>query len=177
MSVNLHNSETGLGAIPIRNRRLFGVTVCLGTQLNPQEEPRNMEKRSMDRTHDAAVTNANQSKQQIHQFNEELRERYNNEEHHPYSPRHGRIGIRRARTGGTANAAPAGASSIDATVSQLRAQGLQVIVNRVGTAPLDQCTVNAVRPGQTFSRTDSGVPGDHLVTTVTNKTVYVDVVC
>jgi hypothetical protein len=78
---------------------------------------------------------------------------------------------------GTANAAPAGASSVDATVSQLRAQGFQVIVNRVGTAPLDQCTVNAVRPGQTFSRTDSGVPGDHLVTTVTNNTVYVDVVC
>jgi hypothetical protein len=78
---------------------------------------------------------------------------------------------------GTANAAPAGASSVDATVSQLRAQGFQVIVNRVGTAPLEQCTVNAVRPGQTFSRTDSGVPGDALVTTVTNKTVYVDVVC
>ena len=80
---------------------------------------------------------------------------------------------------GTANAAPAGASSVDATVSQLRAQGFQVIVNRVGTAPVDQCTVNAVRPGQTFSRTDSGVAGagDDLVTTVTNKTVYVDVVC
>ena len=80
---------------------------------------------------------------------------------------------------GTANAAPAGASSVDATVSQLRAQGFQVIVNRVGTAPVDQCTVNAVRPGQTFSRTDSGVAGagDDLVTTVTNKTVYIDVVC
>ena len=33
--------------------------------------------------------------------------------------------------------------------------------------------------GQTFSRTDYGVPGaqDDLVTTVTNKTVYVDVTC
>jgi hypothetical protein len=52
-------------------------------------------------------------------------------------------------------------------------------VDRVGTAQIDQCTIDAVRPGQTFSRTDSGVPGaaDDLVTTVTNKTVYVDVSC
>jgi phosphohistidine phosphatase len=34
-------------------------------------------------------------------------------------------------------------------------------------------------PGQTFSRTDSGVPGagNDVITTVTNKTVYVDVKC
>jgi hypothetical protein len=80
---------------------------------------------------------------------------------------------------GGVNAAPSGPSSVDATVSQLRSQGFHVIVNRVGTAPLDQCTVSAVRPGQTYSRTDSGVPGagNDVVTTVTNKTVYVDVAC
>ncbi len=80
---------------------------------------------------------------------------------------------------GTANAAPSGPSSVDQTVSQLRSQGYQVIVNRVGTAPVDRCTISAVRPGQTFSRTDSGAPGaqDDIVTTVTNKTVYVDVAC
>ena len=80
---------------------------------------------------------------------------------------------------GTANAAPAGPSSVDATISQLRAQGYQVIVNRIGTGAVDHCTVSAVRPGQTFSRTDSGAPraDDDLVTTVTNKTVYVDVAC
>ena len=68
---------------------------------------------------------------------------------------------------------------MDQTVSQLRSQGYQVIVNRVGTAPVDRCTISAVRPGQTFSRTDSGAPGaqDDIVTTVTNKTVYVDVAC
>jgi len=79
---------------------------------------------------------------------------------------------------GTATAAPSGPSPVDATVSQLQAQGFQVIVNRVDTAAVD-CTLSAVRPGQTFSRTDSGVPGagDDLVTTVTNKTVYVDVTC
>ena len=80
---------------------------------------------------------------------------------------------------GIANAAPSGSPSVNATVSQLRAQGFEVIVNRIGTAPADQCTLDAVRPGQTFSRTDTGVPGagDDLVTTVTNKTVYVDVSC
>lgn len=81
----------------------------------------------------------------------------------------------------TANAAPAGPSTVDATITQLRAQGYDVIVNRVGTAPTEQCTISAVRPGQTFSRTDtgSGQPGawDELVTTVTSNTVYVDIVC
>jgi hypothetical protein len=81
----------------------------------------------------------------------------------------------------TANAAPAGPSSVDATIDHLRAEGFEVIVNRVGTAPLEQCTVSAVRPGQTFSRTDSGSgkPGswDDLVTTVTSKTVYLDMAC
>jgi hypothetical protein len=80
-----------------------------------------------------------------------------------------------------ANAAPAGPSSVDATIDQLRAQGLEVVVNRTGTAPLEQCTINAVRPGQTFSRSDtgSGLPGswDDIVTTVTSKSVYLDLTC
>jgi hypothetical protein len=80
-----------------------------------------------------------------------------------------------------ANAAPAGPSSVDTIINQLREQGFEVIVNRTGTAALEQCTINAVRPGQTFSRSDtgSGLPGSafDIVTTVTGKTVYVDVVC
>jgi hypothetical protein len=81
----------------------------------------------------------------------------------------------------TAGAAPSGASDVDTTVNQLRAKGFDVIVNRTGTAALEQCTVSAVRPGQTFSRSDtgSGQPGSafDIVTTVTGKTVYVDIVC
>jgi hypothetical protein len=44
---------------------------------------------------------------------------------------------------------------------------------------VDKCIATAVRPGQTFSRTDSGAPGasDGLVTTVMAKTVFVDVAC
>jgi hypothetical protein len=79
----------------------------------------------------------------------------------------------------SAAAAPSGPSPVDATISQLRAQGFNVIVSRVDSAAVGQCALTAVRPGQTFSRTDSGAPGadDDLVTTVTNKTVYVDVAC
>jgi hypothetical protein len=76
-----------------------------------------------------------------------------------------------------AQAAPSGPSNAEQTISQLQAQGYNVIVNRIGSAPLDQATVFAVRPGQTFSRTDSGAPGagNDVVTTVTGRTVYVDV--
>ena len=78
----------------------------------------------------------------------------------------------------TANAAPAGPSSIDVTIDQLRVQGFDVIVNRIGTAPIEECTVSAVRPGQLYSRSDSSVPGaDGPVTTVLGKTVYVDIIC
>jgi hypothetical protein len=81
----------------------------------------------------------------------------------------------------TASAAPAGPSDADTTINQLRARGFDVIVNRTGTGVLEQCTVSAVRPGQTFSRRDtgSGQPGSafDIVTTVAGKTVYVDVVC
>ena len=80
---------------------------------------------------------------------------------------------------GATNAAPAGPGLVENTVSQLQGDGYQVIVNKVGTASLSNCTISAVRPGQTYSRTDSGAPGaqDDLVTTVTDKTVYVDVAC
>ena len=60
---------------------------------------------------------------------------------------------------GAANAAPSGPTTAAQTVNNLQAQGFRVIVNKVGTAPLEQCVVSAVRPGQTYSRMDSGAPG------------------
>ena len=57
---------------------------------------------------------------------------------------------------GAAAAAPSGAIDASQAVGQLQARGFDVIVNKIGTAPLDQCVVSAVRPGQTFSRMDSG---------------------
>ena len=74
-----------------------------------------------------------------------------------------------------AGAAPTGPGNAQDTINQLQADGYNVIVNRVGGTPLDQATVVSVRPGQTYSRTDSGTPGDSFATTVTGKTVYVDV--
>ncbi len=80
---------------------------------------------------------------------------------------------------GVANAAPSGPESASQTVSTLQAHGFHVILNKTGTAPLDSCVANGVRPGPTFARVDSGAPGagSSIVTTVTSKTVYVDVVC
>ncbi len=72
-------------------------------------------------------------------------------------------------------AAPTGPGNAQETINDLKADGYNVIVNRIGGTPLADATVVAVRPGQTYSRTDSGNPGDSLATTVTNKTVYVDV--
>ena len=74
-----------------------------------------------------------------------------------------------------ADAAPTGPGNAQETINQLHADGYNVVVNRIGTTPLDQATVVAVRPGQTYSRTDSGTPGDSFGTTITGKTVYVDV--
>ena len=75
-----------------------------------------------------------------------------------------------------AAAAPTGPSQVDDTVRTLEAGGYNVIINRSGAAPLSQCTVNAVRPGQTHSTTDSR-GGSSINTTITSKTVYVDVAC
>jgi hypothetical protein len=56
-----------------------------------------------------------------------------------------------------------------------------VIVNKTGNAPLERCAVSGVRPGQTFQRMESEVPGPlgHMgvTTIVTGKTVYLDVAC
>jgi hypothetical protein len=91
----------------------------------------------------------------------------------------GAIAVTALGLAGAANAAPSGPTTASQTVANLQAQGFDVILNKIGTAPLDQCVVSAVRPGQTYSRMDSGVPGamDDIVTTVTSKTVYVDVAC
>ena len=57
-------------------------------------------------------------------------------------------------------------------IAELEAKGLHVIVNRIGSAPLDEATVVAIREGQTYSRTDRSGPGDDLTTRVINKTVF-----
>ncbi|OBF27718.1 hypothetical protein A5724_29320 [Mycobacterium sp. ACS1612] len=75
-----------------------------------------------------------------------------------------------------AAAAPSGPTTVDQTVRTLEASGYHVIVNRTGAAPLSQCSVSGVRPGQTHSTADSR-GGSSINTTITSKTVYVDVAC
>jgi hypothetical protein len=75
-----------------------------------------------------------------------------------------------------ATAAPTGPSQVDDTVRTLEASGYNVIINRTGAAPLSECTVSGVRPGQTHSTNDSR-GGGSINTTVTSQTVYVDVAC
>ena len=72
-------------------------------------------------------------------------------------------------------AAPTGPGNAQNTISELEAQGYRVIANRIGSAPLEQASVVAVRSGQTYSRTDHSGPGDDLSTKLLGKTVYVDV--
>ena len=75
---------------------------------------------------------------------------------------------------GPAGAAPSGPGNAQDTINQLQADGYNVIVNDVGSTPLDQDTVVAVRPGQTHETNDSR-GGGSIKTTVTSETVYVDV--
>ena len=94
-----------------------------------------------------------------------------------------KLGIGTALVGGLATAviglaapavaAPSGPGSAQDTISELQAQGYKVIVNRVGTTPLDQATVVSVRPGQTYAGVDA--TGGDYVATVAEKTIYVDV--
>jgi hypothetical protein len=75
-----------------------------------------------------------------------------------------------------AMAAPSGAGSAQDTINTLQAHGYRVILNKVGSAPLDQCTVASVRPGRqiTEPRTlSSGNLEEHVLYT----TVYVEANC
>jgi hypothetical protein len=87
-------------------------------------------------------------------------------------------------TAAVAGAAPSGVGTADQTINNLRSEGYNVIVNRTGTGSIDKCSVAEVRPGQTYSRTDSGVPGNllgtpgpNIATTITNQTAYVTLSC
>ncbi|BBY82619.1 hypothetical protein MPUL_37770 [Mycolicibacterium pulveris] len=75
-----------------------------------------------------------------------------------------------------AQAAPTGPGSAEDTIRRLETEGNRVIVNRVGAAPLSQCTVTSVTAGQDV--TDRDPVGDTgSVERVRYSTVYVTVSC
>lgn len=79
-------------------------------------------------------------------------------------------------TADRAQAAPAGSKSVQDTIEQLESTGYKVILNRVGSARLDQCTVGAVRPGRDVTELRQNAR-DQTVERVLYTTVYVDAVC
>lgn len=89
-----------------------------------------------------------------------------------------------------AMAGPVGTASADdsaqTTISQLQQQGYTVNIDRVGTAPIEQCVVTSVRNPQTITRwlpyTGPGRgkyegSGGFLIPVVTSQTISVSLDC
>jgi hypothetical protein len=76
-------------------------------------------------------------------------------------------------------ASPAGAESAAITIGQLEAQGFDVKVDRVGSAPLNQCEVVDVRnPRERTELVRVGGRGDRdLVPVVVKRTITVSLDC
>ena len=79
-------------------------------------------------------------------------------------------------------AAPAGIASADSalqTIGQLEADGYTVNIDRVGSAPLEDCVVTSVRNPNTITRFERVTRGDHsvLVPVVVSRTINVSLYC
>ncbi|ULE31346.1 hypothetical protein [Mycobacterium sp. IDR2000157661] len=67
------------------------------------------------------------------------------------------------------------AESAELTIAQLEAQGFDVKVNRVGSAPLDECLVTDIRNAR--ERTEFVRRGDDLIQVVADRSITVTVDC
>ncbi|KAB7760837.1 hypothetical protein [Mycolicibacterium mucogenicum] len=79
-----------------------------------------------------------------------------------------------------APAAPAAAESAIVTIGQLEAEGFHVNVDRVGSAPLDQCVVTSVRNPQEQTRlirVDGPGNRDQIIRVVVRRTITVSLDC
>lgn len=83
-----------------------------------------------------------------------------------------------------APAAPAYADSAVETIGLLEAEGFYVNIDRVGSAPLDQCTVTSIRNPQTQTRLirverlgKNGTKDFDLVPVVVRRTITVSLDC
>jgi hypothetical protein len=74
-----------------------------------------------------------------------------------------------------AQAAPSGIGSAQDTVNELEDNGFRVVLNKMGTGPLDHCTVDSVRPGETVIRPVQN--GSALVNQIVYQTVYLTAKC
>jgi hypothetical protein len=74
--------------------------------------------------------------------------------------------------------APAGLASAeqaDLTIATLEAQGFDVKVNRIGSAPLNECVVTDIRNPR--EQTKLGRRGDDLIEVVDRRTITVTADC
>jgi hypothetical protein len=74
-----------------------------------------------------------------------------------------------------AQAAPSGIGSAQDTVNELEDNGFKVVLNKKGAGPLDHCTVDSVRPGETVTRSVQN--GGELVNQIVYQTVYLTAKC
>jgi len=77
-------------------------------------------------------------------------------------------------------ASPAHAESAIVAIGQLEAQGFDVKIDRIGSAPLDQCVVTSVRNPRNQTQVveiDRGRGRDILVPIVVNRTITVSLNC
>ncbi|MGX9787659.1 hypothetical protein [Mycobacterium sp. MMS18-G62] len=74
-----------------------------------------------------------------------------------------------------ANAAPSGVGSAQDTVNELENNGYKVVLNKLGTGPLDHCTVDSVRPGEMVSH--AAAAGGEFVSRIVYQTVYLTAKC
>jgi hypothetical protein len=74
-----------------------------------------------------------------------------------------------------AQAAPSGIGSAQDTVNELEDNGFKVVLNKMGAGPLDHCTVDSVRPGETVTRPVQS--GGEFVDQIVYQTVYLTAKC
>jgi hypothetical protein len=81
---------------------------------------------------------------------------------------------------------PAAADTAQETINRLQAEGYTVTIDRIGTAPMSQCTVTSIRNPQTNSQLvpfvgpgamRGGTRGSILLPQVTSQTVSVSLDC
>ena len=80
---------------------------------------------------------------------------------------------------GLATAEPTQQSNANQTIGQLEDEGYNVIIDRVGSAPTNQCIVTSVRNPQTQTRTFWVDEGTHrrLITVVVSRSINVTLNC